>query len=506
MGSQVLDHKGDLKELMARCALSTKLTAKVLFPERFHRPFSALTDQIFDALDDDSVQRVVIKAPRGWGKTSITNFAFPGKHILFRDKRFIVPISNTATQAVMQAENLKMELRSNVVVKKLFGDIKTNAMSDDADPTFSKEMWVANGETLVMPRGAGQQVRGILYRNTRPDLIICDDLEDSESVRSEEQRKKLEEWFFADVCNSIDRGAKNWKIVVIGTLLHEDALLAKLLQDPEWRAIEIDLCTDDLRSNWPDFMTDEEVRKLYESYKHKGQLDVFAREYRGVPIATETASFRQSYFKSYDEHSDAFQKVKQRLENVVIVDPAKTTNFSSADSAIVGVGVDTQNSCIYVRDIMADKLHPDEIYDQAFAMADRLGARTIGYEVTSLNEFITYPITTEMIRRRRFYQLVELKARASKEERIAMLVPFYRMGYVYHNPAVAPILEQQLLAFPRSKRWDVMDALAYIIEMLELGERYFSSEDKEDDPQAIEDEYKELDEDLEPAAQGWRCI
>lgn len=495
----------DLKEIMARCCASTKVAAKVLFPERFHRPFSGLTDQIFRALDDDSARRVVIKAPRGWGKTSITNFAFPGRHVLFRDKRFIVPISNTATQAVMQAENMKMELRTNTTIKKLFGDIKTAGTGEDVDTTFSKEMWVANGQTLVMPRGAGQQVRGILYRNSRPDLIICDDLEDSESVRSEEQRKKLEEWFFADVCNSVDRGSKAWKIVVIGTLLHEDSLLAKLLKDPEWAAIEIDLCSDDLRSNWPDFMSDAEVRELYESYKNKGQLDVFAREYRGVPIATETASFRQSYFKDYDESSDEFQKVKLRLENVVIIDPAKTTNFSSADSAIIGIGVDTQSSRLYVRDIVADKLHPDEIYDQAFAMADRIGARTIGYEVTSLNEFITYPFTTEMIKRRRFYQLVELKARASKEERIAMLVPFYRMGYVFHNPAISPILEQQLLAYPRSKRWDVMDALAYIIELLELGERYFSGDDKEDDPNAIEDEYKELDQENEPVAQGWRC-
>lgn len=497
----------DLKEIMARCCSSTKISAKVLFPERFHRPFSGLTDQIFKALDDDSIQRVVIKAPRGWGKTSITNFAFPGRHILFRDKRFIVPISNTATQAVMQAENMKMELRTNTTIKKLFGDIKTNATGEDeVDTTFSKEMWVANGSTLVMPRGAGQQVRGILYRNSRPDLIIGDDLEDSEGVRSEDQRKKLSEWFFADVCNSIDRGSKGWKIVVIGTLLHEDSLLAKLIADPEWHTIEIDLCSDDLKSNWPDFMSDDDVKRLYESYKNKGQLDVFAREYRGVPIATETASFRQSYFKNYDEQSDEFIKVRNRLENVVIIDPAKTTNFTSADSAIVGIGVDTQKSSIYVRDIQAGKFHPDEIYDIAFSMADRLGARTIGYEVTSLNEFITYPFTTEMIKRRKFYQLVELKARASKEERIAMLVPFYRMGYVYHNPAVSPILEQQLLAYPRSKRWDVMDAFAYIIEMLELGERYFSSEDKEDDPQAIEDEYKDLEnEDNEPVAQGWRC-
>lgn len=513
---EALEYQPDeLKEIAARCCASTKVHAKVLHPERFHRAFAKLTDQIFKALDDDKIQRVVIKAPRGWGKTSITNFAYLAKHVLFRTKRFIVPISNTATQAVMQSENLKIELRANTTIRKLFGDVKTNrATDDDIDTSFSKEAWVANGHTLVMPRGAGQQVRGIIYRNYRPDLIVCDDLEDAEGVRSEDQRKKLAEWFFADVCNSVDRGNKDWKIVFIGTLLHEDSLLAKLLKDPKWFVIEIDLCSDDLKSNWPDFMTDEDVQELYEEYKAKGQLDVFAREYRGVAIDKETASFQQKYFKYYSEVpakpevAEQWAKTKLRLENVVIIDPAKTTNFLSADSAIVGVGIDTQTSSIYVRDIVAGKLHPDEIYDQAFLMAERIGARVIGYEVTSLNEFITYPITTEMIRRKKFFHLVELKARGAKEDRIAMLVPFYRMGYIWHNAMVCPVLEQQLLNFPRSKRWDVMDALAYIVELLELGERYFTGTsvgDDEEKPEDIEAEFRELEMENEPAARGWRC-
>jgi len=72
---------------------------------------------------------------------------------------------------------------------------------------------------------------------------------------------------------------------------------------------------------------------------------------------------------------------------------------------------------------------------------------------------------------------------------------------MYHNASCAGVkkLEQQLLMFPRSKLWDLMDCLAYIIEMLELGERYFSPKDN---PEDIESEYKELDYD-EPI-ENWR--
>ena len=56
------------------------------------------------------------------------------------------------------------------------------------------------------------------------------------------------------------------------------------------------------------------------------------------------------------------------------------------------------------------------------------------------------------------------------------LAPYYRMGIIRHNVVCCAVLEQQLLAFPKSKNDDVMDALAYIIKMRELGERYFCSE------------------------------
>jgi len=501
------DEKNEIKELMAQCYLSTMVSCKILFPESFSRPFASVTMPIFSILDEEEKAKCVIKAPRGWGKSTTLNIGYAGKKALFREKKFIVLISSTATKAQMESENLKRELMTNTMVRKIFGNVKTNTEDPEIDPTFSKEMWTINGETLVFPRGAGQQVRGVRWGRRRPDLIIVDDLEDPEAVTSEEQRKKLKEWFFADVMNSIDRSVP-WKVVFIGTLLHENSLLADLLADPTWHQVEIDLCNDKLESNWPDFMTDEEVRVLYESYKVQGLLDVFYREYRGIPIAHETATFKQEFFRYYNESDEEFTKRKNGLESIVIIDPAKSTNVASDDSAVVGVGVDTTLPRVYIRDIDAGRMHPEEIYQRAFDMADRLGARTIGYEVTSLNEFITYPITTYMLKRGKFYNLVELKARGKKEDRIAMLAPLYRLGYIYHNSNVCAILESQLLSFPKAKRDDVSDATAYLVEMLELGERYFAPDntfgelpDKDED-----DEFAELEKEYEPAATGWRTI
>jgi predicted phage terminase large subunit-like protein len=185
------------------------------------------------------------------------------------------------------------------------------------------------------------------------------------------------------------------------------------------------------------------------------------------------------------------------------MDPAKTVKIHSAETAIVGIGIDLTTARLYFRDIVAEKMYPDEIYTSLFDMAIRLDAKVIGIEETSLNEFIKQPIKNEMFRRGKFFELIWLAARGGmkKEHRIKELVPYYRQGYIYHNASCSNIkrLEQQLMMFPRSALWDIMDCAAYIIEMLELGERYFSPSEE---PTDIEAEYRELE--YEAAIEDWR--
>lgn len=478
------------RELILQSSQSTKLFATTFLPSYFSRPFASITDRIFQAIDDPSLQKVVIAAPRGWGKTSIDGLAFPARNICYGLKKFIVHVSNTADKAVMDARNLKQalvsnDLKSGDIIPTVFGDLR-------GDPWGEKQFFA--GDTFVMPRGAGQQIRGLNYQGRRPDLIVVDDLEDAEAVMNEDRREKLKQWFFADLMNSVDRASKDWKIVVIGTILHEAALLTQLLKDDTWTRITISLCEDDLVSNWPDYMSTEQVRELYRSYLNQGQADTFAREYQNKPISGLDAVFKSEYFQFYEP--------REILDNpdiyyCTIVDPAKTVKLSSDDSAVVTVGIDLAAKKIYFHDCTAGKLHPDELMNAMFEHVTRHNSRILAVEVTSLNEFITQPIKNEMRVRNIHPMFVELKARDKKENRIAQLAPFYRQGYIYHNKAVSSKLELQLMSFPRSELWDVMDAFAYTIELMELDERYFYA-----DSTPGEDEFSSLTKEFAPLQWG----
>ena len=88
-----MERSVEIDKILEECFMSTKISARTLFPDRFFRPFSSLHDEIFKVLDDDKIQKVVIAAPRGFGKTTIDTIAYPGKKILFREKKFIVRLS-----------------------------------------------------------------------------------------------------------------------------------------------------------------------------------------------------------------------------------------------------------------------------------------------------------------------------------------------------------------------------------------------------------------------------
>jgi hypothetical protein len=96
-------------------------------------------------------------------------------------------------------------------------------------------------------------------------------------------------------------------------------------------------------------------------------------------------------------------------------------------------------------------------------------------EETGINEHIMWHVANERIKRRNYCEIIPLKARGKKEDRILQLVHFYKNGRIFHNDAVgiSGPLELQLVSFPRSKRFDVMDALAHVVTILNDMERYF---------------------------------
>ncbi len=489
-------------DLLAMCFGDTRKYCKTFYPNTFSRPFSKLHDKIFDLLDNSDAKKKAISAPRGLGKTSIAKAA-ACKAVHYRSRKFIPYVSKSETHAIEQTEDIKDKLRNVELPYKVFGDPKILDYSDDRGE-WSKKSYVAF-DTLIVPRGWKQQLRGLNWRDYRPDFLVFDDLEDDEEILNEEIRKRLKERFYTGAQYSVPQHHDNWEMFYIDTIKHEDSLLVELLESPEWETLDLSVCDDSFKTLCPDFMPQDRLDRIVAEHRRKRTMDQFAREFMSKAISREDATFKAELFQYYSEADEVFANrvADNKIISVVIIDPAKTSKMHNAQSGIVVWGIDVENRAMYVREARGEFHHPDELYYDAISTAKRYNAQAIGVEVTGLEEFIKHPLKDAMSRAGLFFEPVWLRARSGKGElggeyggkaaRVASLLPYYRQGLVYHNsaPASTSQLEVQLLSFPRSKRWDVMDAAAYIVEMMEIGAIYFQNE-YEDSDNPLEEEYADV--------------
>jgi len=493
-------NKEALQSILSNAYARTDIYAKTFFPDRFSLPFSDLHRQIFDVIDAKNpdgtpkYRKVVIKAPRGIGKTSIAK-TLADKRIRYRDAKYIVYLGKTFDFAVQQTENIKNGMLQNKLANKLFGSIKAKNVGKEYSETFSKKAWITSSGTMVFPRGAQQPVRGLLFDfegfSYRPNLIIVDDLEDKDEIANDEFRKKLKTWFFADVVKStpLTGVSKDWQIIYIDTLKHADSLLQELLDNPEWKSVELAMCDENYHSLAPAFMSDQELQnELKEAENNPELMDVFYQERMGIPVSRKNRSFSEKMYRYYKETDAEFRKelLSGEIQTVILHDPAKTTNPTSAETAIVAVGINLYKKKIYLREVVHDFLHPDEQYKILIRMIREYRAIILGVETNSLHEFIEYPLKNALLQDGITIEFLELKPRRGtdkglgKIQKISGLIPLYQAGIIYHNENYASDIEDQLNSFPRGKLVDVADVFSYIVQVLDTYFVYFYDSNKID--------------------------
>lgn len=177
--------------------------------------------KIFGITEDENSKLDVIVAFRGSGKSTIVSLSYVLWALLGRqEKKFVLLLSQTQNQARSLLAHVKYELEHNQLLRDDFGyrNLGIGEWSQDS-------ITIGKHQARVMAASTEQSVRGLRHLQYRPDLIIADDVEDSNSTRTRDGRNKTYSWFKGEI---IPAGDDHTKIVVIGNLLHEDSLLMRL--------------------------------------------------------------------------------------------------------------------------------------------------------------------------------------------------------------------------------------------------------------------------------------
>jgi hypothetical protein len=189
--------------------------------------------------------RLAIAAPRGNAKTTIKSLLFPLHAIYHGREKYIVILSATLKQARQRLVTIRSEIAANPLLIQNYPELYRG------EKKLTDRRLIFN-DTLVEVYSAGMEIRGISHRQWRPTLVILDDVEDSRSAHSPERRERLWEWY-NEVIENIGDGYTG--VEIVGTLLHPDSLLARLLRRPDFegrvfRGVERFAARQDLWDQW----------------------------------------------------------------------------------------------------------------------------------------------------------------------------------------------------------------------------------------------------------------
>ena len=118
---------------------------------------------------------------------------------------------------------IKDELDTNQLLIEDFGIAKGNRWNNN-------EIWIKgkNGiDACIMIRGIDGSLRGIHFKQFRPTLVLLDDLLKDDTAKSEAKREQVKS-AFTDVVLPI--GTRDTNILMVGTILNEEDLMAELLK------------------------------------------------------------------------------------------------------------------------------------------------------------------------------------------------------------------------------------------------------------------------------------
>jgi len=505
--------KDNLTELYSECYHNTALYLKTFFPNVFSAKWGSKHHEMFEAIDDPAVTHSVIITHRGCGKTSIARHGVVGKQFIYQSEDYKngIFIGSSFKKAEPSLKAIKRSIEINPMIKSMFGDIKGT--------DWSGELLSSKNGNSISIFGQGQNIRGFNFNDRRPDIVILDDVEKTIEVKSAEQRLGLMDWFISDVMQCFDKFRQKKKLVIIGNMMHYDGLIANLRDDSRFVTIEIPVCDDNYKTYWYDYMTNDDIQKEIEWHRERNKMDIFYKEFMCRPMGSETQIFKSEQFRYYNankpkseidgekfiDKSERELQSDTNIANMITVDPAGTVTNKSDYTAIALGGFDRTNERIYVREIIRERMLPDEIVTKTFDLVEKYSVPVLGVETTSLKEFIVYPFQNEKHRRGSNVNIVQLNPRGGKDsmqgkDRIAALQEFYAKGYVYHNHAMVHLntLEEELLQYPNSKFDDCSDAVAYFLAILDMGLIYFDPPDYGyESPGAIEKEYDELYKEME---------
>lgn len=393
-----------------------------------------------------------LAAPRGHAKSTAITHAATLASICFRTHRHILIVSDTEKQASSFLINLKTELMEN---EDLRTDFQVGEIIKDSETEFvfrfKDKHWVR-----LIAKGSGQKLRGMTYLNSRPDLVVGDDMENDELVENKNRRDKFTNWFLKALIPAI---SKRGKVRVVGTILHFDGLLERLLNMKVFYGLRYEAHDDNFENIlWPEEWPLQRLQELYEVFMGDNNPEGYAQEMRNMPIDKSTAFFQLKYITPYEV-------LPRGCTYYVGVDLAISQQNKRDWSVFAVVAVDSAGR-FYLVNVLRERMGPDKIMDTFFEIQQVYQPVEFIVENGQIWRAIEPMLETEQVKRGIYLSFPDEKMVPiqDKEVRAKPMQARIKMATLMFNtkPEWWKDVLGELTTFPAGKHDDIVDAIAWV--------------------------------------------
>lgn len=229
--------------------------------------------------------KAVFKWPRGHAKSTHMDIFTP-LWLMFQPKRlidFMVVVGKSEDSANRLLGDIQAELGYN---KRIIADYgKQMSMGDWTEGEFTTKDGVH-----FLACGRGQSPRGLRKRESRPDYIVIDDLDDDELCRNPRRVREMTDWVKEALFGALDVG--RGRFIMVGNLISKTSVLADICKTKGVHVSEVKAVDGEGNPTWCEKWTKEEARAYAEFVGYRA----WEKEMMHNPIIEGTV-FRQEWIR-----------------------------------------------------------------------------------------------------------------------------------------------------------------------------------------------------------------
>ena len=341
--------------------------------------------------------------------------------------------------------------------------------------------------------GAQSGIRGTKIFGKRPQLVVMDDLiQSDEDAASEAVMGKIRNNIYKSIVPALDPGKR--KIILNGTPFNQKDIMYEAVESGKWDVNVWPVCeewptTPELfQSVWPDRFTYENVQKSYDlnapSFQQEMMLRIVSDEDRLI-MDWEITKFNLKAWKA--------SKVET---NRYITTDFATTEKKSGDWSVMSVwDVDSEGNYKWIDGVMKKQNMGGNV-DDLFTLVKKYNPLGVGIEVAGQQGGFIPWLKREMIDRGLYFNLLSnkgytgnpgIRVTTSKLQRIQEIIPLIKAGKIQipedsEHPWVKEFWAEIRTVMKngiKSRHDDVLDTVSQLIHVVPVLPSKAFKEEKE---------------------------